>query len=83
MIVRDAFPRVQTPGVDPADVEALQAAFREHEEHREHIAQQGGAMVAAMLRLGKPIARPRKRKARPTAHVRHMARMRARAAFVK
>ena len=76
--------RITVPGLaEPEAIEALQAELSAYAEHAEHLKAEQGGMVAAMLRLRKPIARRTRRKARKTSHVRHMARVAVRSSYLK
>lgn len=65
-------PRVSLPGVNPEEVSFVQTLLGEAEAQRAHVRRQQKGLALAMVRLGKPIARPSRKKARPTKHVRHM-----------
>jgi hypothetical protein len=69
----EQFPRVEIPGADREQVEALREILDAAEAHRKHLRTQQRGISVAMMLLGKPIFRGVKRKPkRPTKHVRHM-----------
>lgn len=50
---RPAFPKVDLPEADPAEIESGRALFEEARARADHVAAQQAGMVLAMLRLGK------------------------------